>query len=268
MYPTGGYGNFMYKVLTEFFENTVKVNNSNFEFSNSGNSHKTYKYTETFHLAQVRTKQNKKFEYNYQVYDEESMRQINQGKKLLVLADVGSIADNVNFIKKYFPHAKIIRIYAESFREKLVVWANNITKSLSLTSNDIYKTSLHTTQGIAKFVNKPAEEVNDQDAINCLSNFLENDFAQYGKYFSSAINKENVINFAIKNFFNPESLFLSLQKLAETLNTSVINEDNLKVTLEEFHKLQKYINLDLNNTNDPILGPALANLSKHKISYE
>ena len=48
MYPTGGYGNFLYHVLTEFVKDTVKPKGQQFNFSTTGNSHQTYKYTEPF----------------------------------------------------------------------------------------------------------------------------------------------------------------------------------------------------------------------------
>ena len=38
MYPTGGYGNFLYRLLSQHLENTVKLH-EDFDFSATGNSH-------------------------------------------------------------------------------------------------------------------------------------------------------------------------------------------------------------------------------------
>jgi hypothetical protein len=261
MYPTGGYGNFLYKILTDHLESTVKIEDQHFAFSSTGNSHYTRKYSEPFKLGVAQaTKQLKSFSYSYELYDSDVAEQIAEGKSFLILADTGNLGDNVKFVRKYFPNCQIVRVYASTFEEKLLLWANCITKSLSQHSTDIYKTSLHTRAGIAKFANKHPDDITDQDAINCLSNFLKNDFGQYGKNFTNPV--DGVVNFPIRNFFTVDELYTSLHQLANLLGTQIVNSQQLVTTLREFHKLQQNIHMDFNA--DPIIGPALAGYEINK----
>jgi hypothetical protein len=119
---------------------------------------------------------------------------------------------------------------------------------------------LHTRAGIAKFANKHPDDITDQDAINCLSNFLKNDFEQYGKNFTNQV--DGVVNFPIRNFFTVDELYTSLHQLANLLGTQIVNSQQLMTTLREFHMLQQNIHMDFNA--DPIIGPALADYEINK----
>jgi regulator of replication initiation timing len=240
MYPTGGYGNFLYYILTEYFKNTVKIKNCKFKFSESGNSHEAYKYTEPFLLG-AHYKNLKDFTYTYQVYDQDSYNQIQKGQQFLVLGDTGNLMDSVRVLQKYFSNATFIRTYAETFDEKLILWANCMTKSYALHSNNLYKDSLHTAEGIAKFANKSVDEINDQDAVDCLADFFQKDFDVFGKYYASPVN--NAINISLKSFFNSKTLLDTLYQLAKTLDTTVIKETQLKNTINEFIELQENFKL-------------------------
>lgn len=265
MYPTGGYGNFLYKILTEHFESTVKINSPNFVFSDTGDSHKFKKYTEVFALGTAMyTHTLKSFKYDFQITNPLVLEQIKQNKHFLILADVGNTADNVKFLKTFFPNAKIVRVYAETFEEKFVVWANCIYKSVRNLDEEIYKTSMHTIKGIAQFANIPQDQVTDQHAIDCLTNFLMTNFGKYGKFFSKPSTEINVINFPFKNFLNKDDFINSLKDLAKNLNTNLINIDLLEKSLDEFYRLQKYLISDLHTINDPIITPALMNYYKGK----
>ena len=66
--------------------------------------------------------------------------------------------------------------------------------------------SLHTREGIAKFSNKDPSQITDQDAVNCLINFFNNNFEKFGKFYSTPSNNKSVFNFPIKQFFTKESL--------------------------------------------------------------
>jgi hypothetical protein len=261
MYPTGGYGNFLYKILTDHFESTVKVSNTNFMFSTAGNSHATYKYTEIFKLGTAYvTKQLKSFDYSYKINDLDSANQINLNKNFLVLGDTGNLGDNIKFIRRYFPNFKIIRVYAESFEEKLILWANAFNKSMteSNKSTSVYKTSLHTIDGIAKFANKSINQINDQDAVNCLVHFLKNDFGPYGKQYSKEIDENLTTNFPLKNFFNKDKLYTALDQLATQCNTKLIDVNKLQISLDEFYKSKQYFDLlNVTTQTDPILRQAL-----------
>ena len=238
MYPTGGYGNFLYYLLTEYFSNTVKVLND-FQFSSNGNSHQVKKYTQPFLLG-LHYKNIQSFKYDYTVSDKESYDQISSGKKLVVLCDTGNLVDTIKIPQSYFPNASIIRCYAQSFDEKLVVWANCITKS---GVKDIYPGSLHTKEGIAKFKNKQINEITDQDAIDCLINFFKNDFEKFGKFYTSPSNKLSVFDLPIKHFFTKDSLIKSITICAKWLNTEIQQPDKLEKIVDEFISLQKNFNL-------------------------
>lgn len=92
-YPSGGFGNFIFHVLTEFSDATYKSNNSSFKFSNNGNSHSTFKYTNTWFHDPV----------NYQ------HSEIETDKKIIILCDNGINNDSYINIKKQFINPLIIR---------------------------------------------------------------------------------------------------------------------------------------------------------------
>ena len=68
MYPTGGYGNFLYYLLSEHLESTVKSESELWKFSSNGHSHQYPKHVEEFKLGLYVSNQNvKKFSYNYKL---------------------------------------------------------------------------------------------------------------------------------------------------------------------------------------------------------
>lgn len=241
MYPTGGYGNFLYYLLSIHLSNTVNLNFENFAFGTDGNSHNFPKYAEIFDLSK---KNLKEFKYTYTIADE-CVSQIINGKKFLVLADVSNLGDNVNFLKKYFTQAKIIRTYAKSFEEKFLVWYNCISKTSI--SEKIYKDSLHTKTGIAEFSNKKECEITDLDAIKCDLSFFKNNFAPFGNFFNQPV--DGAINIPIDNFFNTEGVIGMCQLIAKELDTHVINLDQLRCTADKFISLQSGLDLLKNYNN-------------------
>lgn len=263
MYPTGGYGNFLYYLLSEFLEDTVKVDNTNFEFSTVGDSHSSDKYIESFLLGCYHAQKIlKKFTYDYAINDTKSAAQISAGKKFLVLGDTGNLGDNVNFIKKYFPNAKIIRIYASTFKEKLIVWANCMTKTMTnnLGKDKVYKDSLLTTIGIANFNKKNINEISDEDAILALTDFLKNDFYRYGKNYCNVVEKQNVMNLPLCTFLKKNDLLIYLEFLATEFNTKIIKRKQLEKKIDLFLSSQKNFNI-LNSNKNTIIGKALWNLN-------
>lgn len=257
MYPTGGYGNFLYKVLTDYLEHTVKIEDPDFTFSESGNSHKSKKYTEIFDLGSAYyEKRLKTFSYDYRILDETVLDQIQMGKLIVVLADTGNLGDNVNFIRRYFPHAKIIRIYAESFKEKFIVWQNCVNKVL-LGQNNLYKDSLQTKEGIAKFVNKHPDNITDNDAVASLANFLIRDFEQFGKNYSKKVEKEYVFNFPISSFFYENDFLNQLSALAIFCNSKIISKHKLRDLFLAFYSRQNFIDPDIKIVDNTIVSQAL-----------
>jgi len=240
MYPTGGYGNFFYYLLSEHLESTVKISTAYLEFNENGNSHRYPKYTEIFSLgSHYSQKTLRDFKYGYEIFDSDAEKQINSGKHFVVLADVGNKGDNVRFLRRFFPQADIIRVFAETFEEKLILWANAMTKSQP---HDLYPESVMPKQGIAIWANKSVDDLTDQDAVNCLTDFFYNDFDIYGKLFCKPT--PGVINFPLKHFFNKHQLTNGLLELAQQLTgTGLINTEQLSQTLDEFYTYQKPLSL-------------------------
>lgn len=92
-YPSGGFGNFIFHALTVHASSTFKINNQ-FEFSLTGDSHNTVKYTNVYYNDPD----------NYQLLIPDS------NKTTLILCDNGIINDSYDKINKTFPNAKIIRL--------------------------------------------------------------------------------------------------------------------------------------------------------------
>lgn len=92
-YPAGGFGNFLFHVLTEFSSNTVKTDNAQFNFGITGNSHSTKKYTDVYF-------------YDPDTYP---VPTLDPDKITLILCDNGINNDSYEKIKKTFSDATIIR---------------------------------------------------------------------------------------------------------------------------------------------------------------
>lgn len=255
MYPTGGYGNFLYYLLSEHLESTVKLPLSNWTFEN-GNSHQYPKYTELFLLGQATWQGTlKSFTYNYSVLNDEAADQIQQGKSFVVLADVGNKGDNVKFLRRYFPNAKIVRVYAETFVEKLILWTNGMTKSTEQTRNSLYPGSIITKQGVATWANKNENNVTDLDAVDCMVNFFQNDFDIYGKLFSTPT--PGVINIPINSFFTEHGISQMIQTVAEQLDTVCINQQRLGSLISDFINQQIPLSLLVPGDSFPLVRQAL-----------
>jgi len=262
MYPTGGYGNFLYYLLSEHLANTVKIKQNNFEFSDSGNSHAVPKYTEIFWLGKYQVERRlKEFKYNYGI-EEQYLPQVEAGAKFLVLGDMGNLADNVAFLRRYFPNATIIRTYAESFDEKVILWANCVNKSYNLDHDPIYKDSLHTASGIAQFCNKSVDQITDQDAVDCMLNFFATDFDPFGQFFNSPV--DGVVNIPLHNFFTKDSLLEMCLSIANQLDTHLIRVSDLASTIDNFLNRQYNLTLITSPTTDTLAGHALQLWNKHK----
>lgn len=246
MYPTGGYGNFLYYLLSEHLNSTVKIPRVDWDF-HYGNSHSYPKHTESFMLGYVAEYGNlKNFNYSYQITNTSAVDQIGQGKQFVVLADVGNKGDNVKFLRRYFPNATVVRVFAETFTEKLILWANCMTKRNSETRNCLYPGTILQTQGIAAWANKTIEDVNDSDAVDCMVSFFQENFGIYGKMFSSPV--PGVINVPIRTFFDKEGVVHQLHLIAEQLNTVCIDTTMLDQVVSKF--IDSQVPLSLLSTGD------------------
>jgi hypothetical protein len=260
MYPTGGYGNFLYYLLSEHLESTVKSKSELWEFSSNGHSHQYPKHVEEFQLGLcVANKNVKEFAYNYNILNSTAQEQIQQGKKFLVLADVGNTGDNIKFLKRYFPKATIIRTFAESFDEKLIVWTNCMTK-LNL---PLYPGSIMPKIGVAQWANKSIEHIDDNDAVDCMLNFFQTDFDKFGKFFNKPV--DNAINVPITSFFNKKSIHKMLGMIAQDLDTQVIVSLDHEQKIEQFLNAQTQLSLlEPDSSSFPLVRQALAKYENTK----
>lgn len=92
-YPSGGFGNFIYYVLTEIASNTYKFKNSNFEFDLLGRSHAVAKYTPTY----------------FHDPDSYCAKLPDTDREILILCDNGINNDSYAKINQTFPEALKIR---------------------------------------------------------------------------------------------------------------------------------------------------------------
>ena len=119
-YPSGGFGNFIYYMLTEFSSNTYKVDNSNFNFNELGNSHKVNKYIPIWSKDP----------------DYYTLPQINTDKKLLMLCDNGINNDSYEKIKSNIKFDKIVRLNID-YEIRPVIFTTCVIKAMN---SDLYST--------------------------------------------------------------------------------------------------------------------------------
>jgi hypothetical protein len=121
-YPPGGFGNFVYHLLTEFTDQTVKPNNSSFAFSGTGNSHGTKKYTVTYSHNPSK----------YHPYIDSDVA--TEGKTILVLVDNKWYDNDYSRLREVFPNAKIVRMCFEP-RMYPIVFALVTAKTKGIQAN-------------------------------------------------------------------------------------------------------------------------------------
>jgi len=114
-YPSGGFGNFLYHILTQFAKETVKIPESNFDFSSSGNSHATTKYSKVWFHDPAN------YVADITVDPEEA--------RILVLCDNGINNDSYAKLNKAFPKAKILRLFI-SEKIRPVVYQTCVIKAM------------------------------------------------------------------------------------------------------------------------------------------
>ena len=113
-YPSGGFGNFLYYALTEFADRTVKVPNLKFKFSANGNSHDTYKYTNTW------LKDPSHYRLGFDCPEDQVS---------LVLCDNGITNDSYTKLRGYFNNPTILRINID-YNTRPVVYQTCVVKAM------------------------------------------------------------------------------------------------------------------------------------------
>lgn len=202
-YPSGGFGNFIYYMLTEFSSNTYKVDNKNFDFDESGNSHNTIKYTPVY----------------FQDPDSYSFPKINTDHKLLILCDNGINNDSYEKISSHFKSCKIIRLIIDE-PVRPVIYNTCVTKAMLSNVNT----------EIADHVNDNWIDATEDYAIR--ENFTL--FYRNWPFKWNPVYNENIINVSIKDLIDDP--ILTISNLINDLGGTVI----LKRPFE--YKCKKWLN--------------------------
>lgn len=200
-YPSGGFGNFIYHVLTEFASNTYKPDNINFKFDTLGRSHETIKYTTTyFHDPE---------NYSIQLPDTD--------KECIILCDNGIQNDSYDKIDLTFPQAIKVRMCIDD-DIRPVIYKTCINKALE---SDVFnETRSH--------IIKNWEDSNEDYTVR------ENFTLFYHNWPFKWEPDLDCINVSIKSLISrPEATIIDL---ITKLNGKVINYDKLTEISHEWFK--------------------------------
>ena len=259
-YRGGAYGNFIFHVVGKHVSNTVKINNQNFVFSHTGNSHSTVKYVNTYYLAgQLKKKLKSYTDYKYIPYvtDHSAWQQMQDGKKFLVLCDT-SVIDNHRYLLSTWPNSVMIRSYMPNIVDRLVGYANLIHKALQ--PDEAYKNSIFDNQTMQQFKNQGGDL--DQTIEEAIFQDLQKNFNLYGKTFNRAVIDNRVFNFDISCLKSWQVFEQTINDLSKFLNGTVINTTELEQLYQDFYKTQpnlKYYKFTKDTIPDPddLIGRAL-----------
>jgi hypothetical protein len=212
-YPSGGFGNFLYHVLTEHADNTVKVANNQLEISNNGNSHSTKKYTNVYYHDPV--------DYlpsidNVDIKD----------KKILVLCDNGILDDSYVKLNKVFPNATIVRTTITSLIRP-IIYQTCVTKAMN--TNVLAETKAH--------VDNNWIDAHKEYAIR------ENFTLLYHNWPFKGWNDHNqCVNVNLELLIN--DTYNTIKNLIYTLDMQIINDSKLKQVIDEWQqKNSKYFKI-------------------------
>ena len=215
-YPPGGFGTFIYHVLSEFADTTVKVNNKNFKFDGKSTSHNTTQYTECFWS-------------DPDDYIPKLSKDIDvTGKKVLVKCDPGLDlpGDQVyNKVVKIFPNATIIRNYIND-NTKFIVYEICLKK---LRDKDMF---INTTEFINSNWSDSSEDYAEREFYTVAYKNLENNeiFSNLSKWHS--LDKHNLVNLSIEDLINDP--YECICNFIKQLNMNVIRHDELKQLCNEW----------------------------------
>lgn len=218
-YPSGGFGTFLYHVLSVFAKETTKFNDTEFKFSKTGDSHSIKKYNNVY----VNDPNN---------YDSDII--VNHiDKKILVLCDNGINNDRYDKINKTFTNATIVRL------------------SISLAARPIvYSTCVIKAQQSELITENFNQVKNNWSDSNELFASRENFTLLYHNWpFEWNINTaSNVINVDIEELIIDS--YNTICNLISVLNLTLINNKHLKDVIDQWQTAnKKYFNI-YKQTND------------------
>jgi hypothetical protein len=242
-YPSGGFGNFLFYVLTEFSNNTVKVDNTQFKFGPTGNSHSTKKYTDVYFYDP----------------DKYTIPILDPNKLTLILCDNGINNDSYEKIKKTFLNARIIRAVIDS-SVRPIIYQTCIVKAKN--SNLVDENKMHVLTHWNDFNEDYAKrenftlmyhqwpfkwnKVNDPTIINLsLEYLITNPVGCVSELIKSTggqvINKEKFID-CCHQWKQVNQLYFKIYYEWEAIKNSLENSQNIDIShITDLHE-QGYIN--------------------------
>lgn len=249
-YPPGGFGHFIYYVLSEFADRTVKIDNSQFEFSVTGNAHKALEYTNSFWG-------------DPDEYKLEITRNVDvSGKKILVRCDPGlDIHPDLVYTKtdKIFPNATVIRTIVND-HTAFLIYELALKKMLD---RDIFHSS---DESINLNWLDCSEDHARREYYTLAYRNLKSNNRFFNLYQWRFLDKSNLINFSLEDLItNP---YQSICSLISQLDMNIVRDSDLKnlcFDWSEKHRihtngysswplienaLDTNLNLDLSNITD------------------
>lgn len=201
-YPSGGFGNFLYHLLTAYADNTVKVGGHFFNFSATGNSHDNKRYTEPV----------KKLTDHYDIKFQD------RNKLHLVTHDPGidsNVANHYHEIRDFFPNAKIVHCYlTEQIRP--VIYKTFMVKAYNKDPVSYHKTAV-------------TQNWNSNEDYALRENFTK----LYHNWSWTWTAMPDVVNFNLETFVqNP---FGSFKNLVENTGGRLINKNKCRETLKQWY---------------------------------
>lgn len=202
-YPSGGFGNFVYHVITTHFQNVYKINNDAFEFGADGNSHSTVKHaTPWFHDP-----------------DNYSIAKINTNKSIVILVDNGINNDSYHKLNNTFNDGKIIRLIIDRPIRPVIF------KTMSIKSQG----SSPIIETLSSVLNKWSEGAEDYAIRENFTLLYKN-----WPFGWQPVNASNIINVNLSDLIqNPLETFINL---AELLDDCIINVDDLKILIKKWQE--------------------------------
>lgn len=261
-YRGGAYGNFIFHILSEFLSNTVKVNNQNFDFSSTGNSHDTKKYIETYYLAGEIEKKTLKsysdYKYSPVITDQVALVQINQGKKFLVSCDT-SVVDNYKYLLSQWPNAQMIRMHQPEFIDRLVAFANLMHKA-AVDKFSLYKNCLFDPTTVEQIRTLPGDF--EENIVDAMVRTFQQNFNIYGKTFVKSVDHQRVYNFSIQNLASWDKFYKTIESCCKFLGGQLVDPSRLENCYRSFVSSQqnlKYYSFDKTTCpdSDDLVGRAL-----------
>lgn len=210
-YPSGGYGHFLYYILSEFADQTVKLSNNQLIFSDDGNSHSIVKYTNTYFMDPA--------EY-YPQCDIDP-----QDNKVLVLCDNGINNDKYDKIKLVFPNATIIRMVIDP-AVRPIIYQTCVVKAMRQDFNDNHS------EHIKNNWSNSAEDYAQRENFTLL----------YHDWSYGWEPNELTVNLSFeKLLIQPID---TIKELINQLGMQIVNESKLKTVLDDwFTANEKYFNV-------------------------